>query len=502
MTDTSAPLLPTTPPTPTTPATPATPVAADSALPGIILEAGKLFRLALPLMGAQVAMMGMGVADVVMAGRYSSIDLAGVALGSSIFWPTLMLLMGLINAVTPIVSQQHGAKKYTEIGATIRQGLWLALIGGLTGMLVLNNIAPVYLWLDVDPAASSVSIPYLKYCSLGMPALMCFFCLRFLAEGMGYTRPALYIATSALLLKVPLNYIFIYGKFGLPEMGGAGCGLAQAIVMWLQLLLVVIVVTRQRFHITGWLSQFSLPNWQIIKPLLVIGIPIGTTLFAELGLFSFTTLLLGRFGAEVVAAHNIAMSITAVMFMLPLALGMSAAIRIGHRVGSGEIVEARTSAGIVMGFSLIVAIAGSLSMYFFRTQMVNLYTRETAVYELSIVLLLFAVFFFIFDAIQGTAVGTLRGYKDTRIPLFIALFSYWLVGLPIGASLGLGWFGKAMGVYGFWVGLASGVGCAALLLGIRLTRLSANVALVQELASTGEHRTRRKATRPPSFSSS
>ena len=163
-------------------------------------------------------MMGMGVADVVMAGRYSSIDLAGVALGSSIFWPTLMLLMGLINAVTPIVSQQHAAKKYTEIGATIRQGLWLALIGGLTGMLVLNNIAPVYLWLDVDPAASSVSIPYLKYCSFGMPALMCFFCLRFLAEGMGYTRPALYIATSALLLKVPLNYIFIYGKFGLPEM--------------------------------------------------------------------------------------------------------------------------------------------------------------------------------------------------------------------------------------------------------------------------------------------
>ncbi len=459
---------------------------------GITPEAGKLFRLALPLMGAQVAQMGMGVADAVMAGRYSSIDLAGVALGGSIFWPTLMLLMGLINAVTPTVSQLHGAKNYTEIGDTVRQGLWLALGGGLTGVWILNNITPIYLWLDVDPVALAVSIPYLRFCSFGLPALMGFFCLRFLVEGMGYTKPALYIAISALLLKIPLNYILIHGKFGLPEMGGAGCGLAQAIVMWLQLLLILIVVTRRRFHITGWRSQFSLPRWHLIKPLLIIGIPIGTTIFAELGLFSFTTLLLGRFGTEVVAAHNIAMSITAVMFMLPLALGMAATIRIGHRVGAGEIVDARTSAGIVIGFSLIVAVMGSLSMYFFRTHLVGLYTTETAVYELAIILLLFAVFFFLFDAIQATAVGALRGYKDTRIPLLIALFSYWLVGLPIGATLGFGWLGEPMGVYGFWVGLASGVCSAALLLGERLRRLSANVHLVQRLSSTGEHHPRRK----------
>ncbi len=461
----------------------------------IIPETRKLFQLALPLMGAQLAQMGMGVTDAVMAGRYSSVDLAGVALGSSIFWPVLMLMMGLITAVTPVISQLNGAKNYPEIGAVVRQGLWLALGGGLTGVLLLNNIGPVYRWLEVDPVAVAVSLPYLKMCSFGLPALMCFFCLRFFAEGMGYTRPALYISISALLLKIPLNYVLIHGKFGLPELGGVGCGVAQAIVMWLQLGLILIVVTRRRFHITGWQSRFSRPRWGLIKPLLVIGIPIGATIFAEMGLFAFTTLFLGRFGAEVVAAHNIAMNLNGILFMPPLAIGMAATIRIGHRIGADEIVEARTSAGIVIGFTLCAALLGALIIYLFRSHLVGFYTTETAVSELANVLLLFVVFFLLFDAVQATAAGALRGYKDTRIPMFIALFSYWGLGLPLGCTLGFGLVGEPMGVYGFWIGLASGVGCAAFLLGERLRRTSANTKLVRRLSMGGQ--ARRKT--PPSL---
>ena len=444
-------------------------------------ESRQLFRLALPLMGAQLAQMGMGVTDTIMAGRYSSADLAGVALGTSILWPSMMLVMGVIMAITPTVSQLNGARAYDQIGAVIRQGIWMAVGGGLIVTVILNNVEPVYVLMKVDPVAVAISVPYLKMCSLGMPALMCFFCLRFLADGMGFTRPALLIAVTALLLKIPLNYVLIYGKFGLPELGGVGCGVAQAIIMWFQLFLVMFVVFSKRFDITGWSSTFSWPSWRLIKPILVIGIPIGTTIFAEMGLFSFTTLLLGQFGTAVVASHNIVMNINAVFFMPPMALGMAATIRIGFRVGAGELHEARTTATIAMATTALLAISGAAIIYIFKTSLVGLYTKESTVITLSVILLLFVVFFLFFDATQTTCVGILRGYKDTKVPMWIALFSYWGVGLPTEIILGFGYLGEPMGVYGFWVGLAVGVGTAAILLSIRLWHVSGNIELIRRL---------------------
>ncbi len=452
--------------------------------PGIFHETRQLFHLAFPLMGAQLAQMGMGVTDVVMAGQYSSTDLAGVALGGSILWPVTLLVMGIIQAVTPTVSQLNGARQYSEVGEVIRQGLWIAVAGGFIAALVLNNVAPVYYWMDVDPAAIAISVPYLQMASYGVPGLMCFFCLRFLADGMGFTRPAFLISICALLLKIPLNYVLIYGKFGLPELGGIGCGVAQAAIMWFQLFLILFVVTRKRFDVTGWRSRFSPPDWRRIKVLLIIGLPIGTTIFAEIGLFSLTTLLLGRYGAEVVAAHNIAININGVMFMPPMALGIASTIRIGFRIGAGEVREARMTAAIVIASSILVAITGSLLIFFFREQMVHIYTSEAAVADLSIILLMFVVFFLVFDALQSTAVGALRGYKDTRTPMWIALFSYWGVGLPMECILGFGWIGEPMGVYGFWLGLASGVGTAAMLLGYRLWRVSGDMEMIRRLSQT------------------
>ena len=449
----------------------------------VLQESKTLLRLALPLVGAQLAQMGMGVMDAIMAGRYSSVDLAGVALGGSVLWPTMMLFMGVVQAVTPTVSQLNGARRHAEIGEVIRQGLWMATFGGVTAAVILNNIGPVYLWMDVDPRAVAISVPYLAATSLGLPALMCFFCLRFLAEGMGYTRPALYIAICAFFLKIPLNYALIYGKLGLPELGGVGCGVAQAIIMWFQLSMMVIVVTRDRFRLTRWTSKFTAPSWPHIKSLLIIGVPIGATVFAEVGLFSFTTLLLGRYGAEVVAAHNIAMNINGVLFMPAMALGMAATIRIGFRVGAEEIQQARTTAGIAIGMTVAIAALGSLLILLFRPYMVELYTTEVAVVRLSTTLLLFVVFFLVFDATQSTCVGALRGYKDTKRPMYIALVSFWLVGLPTGCLLGFGVIGEPMRVYGFWVGLALGVGTAALLLSSRLWRISKDVELIRQYSS-------------------
>lgn len=433
-------------------------------------------------MGAQLAQMGMGVADTIMAGRYSSADLAGVALGTGFMWPTMMLVFGLIQAITPTVAQLNGARAYSDIGAVIRQGLWMAVFGGLLVATILSNVEPLYQLMGVDPVAVAISVPYLKACAYGMPALMCFFCLRFLADGIGQTRPALIIAVCALTLKIPLNYVLIYGKFGFPEMGGVGCGVAQAIVMWLQLFLIILVVTQKRFAHTGWLSRFSWPDWRIIRALLVIGIPIGTTIFAEVSLFSFTTLLLGKFGAAVVASHNIAINLNAVFFMPPMALGLAATIRIGFRVGADQIEGARTTAGIALATTALVAIFGAVIIFTFRSFLVSIYTTDEIVLNLSVTLLTFVVFFLFFDASQACCVGALRGYKDTRIPMWIALFSYWVVGFPTQLVLGFGVFAEPMGVYGFWIGLSIGIGLAAILLGGRLWYVSGNLPLIKRLS--------------------
>ena len=445
-----------------------------------LAETGKLWRLALPLMGAQLAQMGMGVTDAIMAGNYSSLDLAGVALGGSVFWPTMMLMMGLLQALTPTISQLNGANRVSDIGEVVRQGMWLALIGGLSAAVLLNQIGVVYSWLDVDPDPAEISIEYLRMCSYGIPALLMFFSLRFLADGIGFTRPAFFISIAALLLKIPLNYVLIYGLFGLPELGGVGCGVAQAIIMWWQLLLITLVVTRKRFHATTWMSKMSWPQWLHIKPLLVLGIPIGATIFAEMGLFSITTLLLGRFGSEVVSSHNIAMNLNGVLFMPALALGMASTIRIGFRIGAGETSQARGTALIAMLSTIAVAIVGCILIFIFREDMVSLYTQEEEVVRLAATLLLFVVFFLVFDASQATAAGALRGYKDTRVPMWIALFSYWGVGLPLECILGFGWIGEPMGLYGFWIGLAAGVGTAAILLSARLYLTSGNLERIKQ----------------------
>ena len=445
-------------------------------------ETSTLFRLALPLMGTQIAQMGMGLLDTIMAGRYSALDLAGVALGSSILWPLMLLVMGLIQAVTPTVSQLNGSKNYKEIGEVIRQGLWIALIGGLLISVILNQIGFVYALLDVDPKARPISIAYLQMTSLGLPAVTCFFCLRFLAEGMNFTKPALYIAVCGLLLKAPLNYVLIYGKFGFPEMGGVGCGIAQAIIMWFQLIAITIVVSRPRFDKVNWRSKFSPPDWSRIKPLLKLGIPIGATIFAEMGLFALTTLLLGRYGAEVVASHNIAMSINGLFFMPALALGMASTIRIGCRIGAGESEQASMTAGIALGGTIGIALIGSLIMFFLRTDIVSAYTTEPSVLDLASTLLLFVIFFLVFDACQSTCLGILRGYKDTKIPLFIALLCFWLIGLPIGCALGFGLISEPMQVFGFWIGLASGVISAAILLSWRVHSTSSNPERIKSLS--------------------
>jgi len=435
-----------------------------------------LFRLALPLMGAQLAQMGMGVLDTVMAGRLGAVDLAGVALGGSVLFPVMMVMMGVLQSVSPTVAQLNGAGRKEEIGEVVRQALWMAILASILIDFVLLNARPYYELMQVDARAVDVSIPYLRYAAWGIPAVMGYFVLRFMVEGVGYTRPAMMIAVTALILKIPLNYIFMYGKFGAPALGGAGCGVSIAIVMWFQFIVMLVVSTRRRFAFARFRQQFSLPHWRRIKDLLVIGLPIGATLLFEIGLFSMVTVLAGRFGAEVVAAHTTAMNIGGITFMIPLAIGMASTIRVGFNVGVGRGDLARKAVTVALVSTMLTAVFSISMVVIFRYEIANLYTNDPEVLSLAVTLLLFVAIFQLFDHSQVAAIGVLRGYKDTKFPMVVTFVCYWLIGLPVGCVLGFGWLGDPMGVYGFWMGLILSLALVALFVCFRLVKVSERFA--------------------------
>jgi MATE family multidrug resistance protein len=447
-------------------------------------ELRTLLRLAAPLILAQVTQMGMGVADTIMAGQVGAVDLAGIALGGNFFWPTMMLLSGVIMALTPTVSQLHGAGKEAEAGEVARQAFWFAAAGGILMVVFLNNVEPLYRLLEVDPRAIPISVSYLQAMSFGVLPALGYFAMRYLCEGMSWTVPAMLIAGMALSLKIPLNYLFIYGAFGFEGMGGVGCGWSSAIVMCLQFVMMATVVARSRIRATGVFSQFSPPDFRRILQLIKLGLPIGLTIFMEISLFSVITLLIGRLGVEAVAAHQIASSVGGMTFMVPLGLGMAVSIRVGFNIGAGNLAAARRSGWVAIGVSLVFALFAAIVVFYFRPFIASLFSSELAVVTVAVDLLIFVVLYQFFDDAQVTAVGALRGYKDTRTTMWVAMLSYWGVGLPVGMAIGFGWldFPAYEGVRGFWIGLVVSLGVAAVILLARYRWLSGNHGRIMEFA--------------------
>lgn len=446
-------------------------------------ELAALLRLAAPLMLAQLTQMGMGVADAVMAGHVSATDLAGVTLGGNAYWPVLMLVSGVIMALTPTIAQLHGAGRQDAVGEVVRQGLWLALAGGILMVIFLNTIWPLYHWLGVDARAIPVARAYQHALSWGVMASLGFFCLRYLCEGMSWTKPSMFIAFTALPAKIALNYVFINGLFGLPAMGGAGCGWSSAVVGWGQLTAMASIVAFSRLKSVGVFARFSAPDPGQLGRLIRLGVPIGLSTFLEMAVFSFTTLLIGRISVEAVAAHQIAMNVGGLTFMLPMGVGMAAAIRVGYNVGAGDLSAARRSGWLAIGVAAGFAIFAAALVLLARAWIAAQYTPDVAVQALAVQLMFYVAVFQLFDDTQTTAIGSLRGFKDTRTPMWVALFAYWGVGFPVAAVLGLGLAGfPELGLEGFWIGLTVGLGVASVALVTRYRGLSRDAERIRRLA--------------------
>ncbi len=429
-----------------------------------------LLILALPVLGGQLAQTGNGFVDIVMAGRVSATDLAAVAVGASIWIPIFLLMTGVLMSATAILARHFGHGEYHRLNPLTQQALWLAFGLSLLGMLAIRNMAPVLELMDVEAAMRPIVLGYLEGLSWGIPAAAAFLAMRSYTESLGHTKPVFWISLFGLLMNIPINYALIYGKFGLPELGGVGCGWATAVVMWVMAIAMYFYTRKSATYAKARLdfSALSFEPHNILY-MLKVGLPTGLTIFFEVSLFSVIALLLGPFGAIIVAGHQVALNFTGLLFMLPLSLAIAVTIRVGHARGRSDKAAASYTIGTALRLTVFTATLMAGLILLFRHQVPFIYTNDLAVHAVTTGLLFFAALYQIPDALQVTANGALRGFEDTTVPMMLTLVAYWGVGLPVGFILArTDWVVPMMGAAGFWIGLIAGLSTAAVLLGLRL----------------------------------
>jgi MATE family multidrug resistance protein len=434
-------------------------------------EIGATVRLALPLIAAQLAAVGTNVVDAVLAGHYSAHVLGAVAVGASIWALAIVSGIGMMMAVPPSVSQLDGAGRRAEVGAVFRQALWLAAGMGVLLWFGVRHAGPLIDLIGVDPGLRRDVDAFLHAISWGAPALTCYFALRGLSEGLSMTLPSMFFALAGLCVLAPLGYVLMFGKLGLEPQGARGVGMATALVLWLEMLGFALYIARHRNYRGLNLGQrFDLPDPRRIRELLSIGLPMAITLLAEGGLFVAVALALGTLGETVVASHQVALNIASVFFMIPLGLAMAITVRVGNAVGRGDAQGVRYAGFCGIGLALLTQVVSASLMLGLPHLIASLYTRDAAVIALATQLIVLAGVFQFSDGIQVASNGALRGLKDTRVPMAMTLFAYWVIGMPFGWWLA---FRQGLGARGMWMGLVAGLSVAALLLFTRFWRNSA-----------------------------
>ncbi|MDN4500968.1 MATE family efflux transporter [Alteromonadaceae bacterium BrNp21-10] len=434
------------------------------------VEFSQLAKLTWPLLIAQVTQILMGVSDTIMAGRVSATDMAAVAIATSIVMPILFFIQGVILALPPIISRLNGGNNLAEIPNKMQQTLWLSLMISLP-LAGCYWIVPKLIGLiPMEAELNRITFRYVQFMLVGAPAFAIYQVLRNTCEGLSLTRPSMIIMGVGLAVNIPANYIFIYGKLGVPAFGGAGCGIATSLVFTAMMLATWLFTLKssvlQKYHLY---RQWFAPNWQGIWEILHLGVPIAMAILFEVSLFALVAILLSPFGAVIVAAHQVALNVSSLMFMVPLSIGMASTIRIGHLLGQQQPQQAKTAVKSALVFGTCTAAFTATFSFVLRYPIANLYSTDAVVINMAADLMLLAAMFQLSDALQVISGCALRGYKDTKAMFYITFFSYWVIGLTTGCVLGLtDWLVPKMAAKGFWIGFIVGLTSAAILLGWRL----------------------------------
>ena len=434
---------------------------------GYPARARQFFVVLLPILVTQVSLIAPGFFNTVMAGHISKEDLAGIAVGASIFFPVFGAFMGLVSGLTPVIAQHYGARCSLEIRRVVQQSFyWSMLLSVLLLICGVLTVPALVHALALEPVVERITMEYLSYIALGLIPVAPAIVLRNFIDAHGRTRLTMYITMTTIPINIVLNYIFMYGAFGVPAFGGPGAGLgaalSYAVFFVLNVIAVLWIPQFARYHVLARLPKPVLHDWWA---LLAICVPIGLTVFCEQSIFGAVGLLMAAYGTTVLAAHQAAMNFTTIVYMLPLSVSMAITILVGFEVGGGRENGARAYIRLSRVLTLLFVGVIALVLAAMRDSVAALYTTNPEVQELLRVFLLYALVMQFCDCVNAPLQGALRGYKDVTVTFWLAVLSFWGIGLPAGYVLAV-W--TELGPYGYWAGMNGGILVGAVLLMIRL----------------------------------
>jgi multidrug resistance protein, MATE family len=433
-----------------------------------------LLILLIPILITQLGMFSMVFFSTIMSGKYNATDLASIAIGSAIWNPIFTGLSGILLAVSPIAAQKIGEKKNKEVSAVLTNGIYLAVIIAvivlIMGVFLLN---PILDRMNLPTAVRGVAYEYLIGLSFGIIPLFVFNVLRSFIYALGKTRVVMVILLCSLPINLFLNYVFIFGRFGFPEYGGAGAGYATSITYWLIAgMTAFIIKTQQPYSEYVGLSHFKKFSLAKSMEILKIGVPMGLSIFFETSMFAVVTFLISKFNITTIAAYQTALNIVSFLYMIPMSISMAQTVLVGFEVGARRYKDAKAYSWLGIYLSIIISLVAGLFVVLFRYEVAGFYSNDSAVIMLTGQFLIYALFFMISDSIQATALAALRGYKDVNIAFIMTLIAYWLICLPVGYFLA---HQTNLGAAGYWLGLTVGLLAAGICLSIRLLYIQKRV---------------------------
>jgi MATE family multidrug resistance protein len=414
-------------------------------------ELRAMFALAAPLVLTELGWMAMGIVDTMFVGRVSADAIGAVSLGTSVFYAIAIFASGLLLGLDTLVSQSFGAGDLNDCHHSLVSGIWLALLLIPAVMTVVWLFVPLMAAFGIDAGVLRDTTPYIRALNWSTAPLLLFFCLRRYLQSAGIVRPILLILITANLVNAAGNWVFVFGNLGAPRLGAEGSGWSTCVarVYMLAAMVWVVWLRDPRAFAVSWR-----PDWRRIGRLLKLGLPAAGQIGLEMSVFATVTVLIGKLSADILAGHQIALTVASTTFMMPLGISSAAAVRVGHAIGRRDPEGASRSGWTALGFGASAMSLAALLLLSFPHAIARLFTPQTAIIAAAVPLLRVAAFFQLFDGLQITATGALRGAGDTRTPMLCHLAGYWILGLPLGVFL---CFRESLGALGLWMGLSAGL---------------------------------------------
>jgi MATE family multidrug resistance protein len=446
--------------------------------PHLALELAATLKLAMPIALTQLGQIAMMTTDLALIGRLGDQAVAAAALAHTVFFVSFTFGMGLVSAVAPLAAQAFGAHQLRGVRRALRVGLWAALAISLPIMAFPLYGESILLTLGQAPATARLAQQYLFGLAWGIAPALCFLAIRGFMGAVNRPEPGLWITLAAIPANGVLVYLLIHGALGLPRLELFGAGLATTLINFAMLLAAVWFCYRRqpfsRYRVLGHLWRI---DWMLARQLIVIGAPISIAFLLEYGLFAAAALLMGLIGTTALAAHQVALQVTAVLFMVPFGIGMAATVRVGHAIGRNDTAAVDRSGLVAIALGVAIISGLTVAVIVGRFALARLFFGEAtesagAAIDLTATLLMVGATFFVADGIQTVAAGALRGMGDTRIPLLFAAVSYWVIGFS--SAYGLA-FWTGLGAVGVWMGLSCGTAVYAILLVLRFRLLATSL---------------------------